>query len=638
MKVLKLLLVLCVSFFMVTACDDNDDALSGDGGTGVVPQVAVSFDNERMTVLKNAGEVQVPVVLADAAEGTVKLTVGVKEQTGNVANEGIDFEIKEKVISIEKGNKIGYVSLVLMDDGKTDTDKSFVIEIKSIYGYGKKAETKQSCEVAIVSNAFIEFQYKARETAEAAGKYRIPLLVTGKIKETTTLTLRVKEGGSALEGTHFKIANPQVVLEKDATSGELEIELTDDSEANSDRWFDLEIVDIKGSNAVVGTGTPVCRVTIVSEEVLKSVSFSAAEYSVEEGEELRIPIALDKAPISGEPDVVVTLTVKTANSGAIETTDFTIVEKTITFVAGQKEDEVVIRTNQNAMIKDLYFELAVKAAVGANVGTPDACKVIITNKDLPTFEKETYEVEEDAGALNIPITLPYTYAEDLLLKLEIIPSEGTEEGTHFTIASKEVNIPAGSQSANISLDIKHDLDWNDPSFKIIVKEVNETVLRYEAATTVKMTQCAYRTILGVWSFQCGNYDGNGLKEENHKTDVTLTVGEFNKTFICKGKWVHNWSEMSWSMSFNPATKAMTMITAKPVNTGAFAGEDIYLLFYNGSSWSDVQTPVPLTLDANHTTITLNAQQIGGYLYHTGTFEKDGRAWFFWKNNLKMVKK
>ena len=217
MKVFKLLWILfALSVCFVSCDDDDDDNGMGNEGTQAVPQVAVSFEKEGISVLKNAGEVQIPLVLAEAPEGTVKLTVGVKEETGTVASEGIDFDIKEKVISIEKGVKVGYVTVVILDNGKAETDRAFTLELKSVYGYGKKAETAQTCKISIMNNAFAEFEKTSWVTYESAATEsapedwkatcRIPILITGVIAEPSTIVVQAKDE-TAHEYYNFTIAS-----------------------------------------------------------------------------------------------------------------------------------------------------------------------------------------------------------------------------------------------------------------------------------------------------------------------------------------------------------------------------------------------------------------------------------------------
>lgn len=580
MKILNLLWILSLSLFTFVACDD-DDNVTPEPNTGVVPQVAVSFDKEEVTVLKNAGEVQIPIVLAEEAEGNVRMTVAVKQQTNNTAEEGIDFDIKEKVITIEKGNKIGYVTLTLHDDSKTNADKSFALEIKNVYGYGKAGESKQNCTVRIVSNAFAEFQYANRETYEAAGTYQIPVIIQGEIKNTTTLTVRVKEGGTALEGTHFTIANSQITCEPGTTTANIEVNLVDDTEANADRWFDLEITQIEGSNAIIGS-QKICRLTIISEEVFKSVFFSAEKYNVKEGQNLQIPVRLDKAPATGESDVEVTFSVKVANSTAIEGEDFIIEEKTLYFVPGQMENDLVIKTLDNDLIdEDKTIEISFRAAIGANIGTPAICEVTIENEDLPAFKQTAYEIEEALGDFVLPVELPAIQPSDAHLIIKVVAGEAAKEGKHFTLTTPEVVIPAGETKGEVHVNIGHDLEWTStPEFKVYVEEINGVLFEENiCSATISLIQSTYRKLIGTWTIQATNDQGANV---TYKTEFSggTTTEEQDQNFGKKIRCTNFTNFSAWNVWLEFIDGKLYYATDK---TGTYDGQNMFPAYIT-SSW------------------------------------------------------
>lgn len=624
MKILRLLSIWFALSLCLTACDDDDNnEVPGNGSTPTVPQVAVSFDKEEMTVLKNAGEVQLPVVLAEAAEGPVRLTVAVKEQTDGTAEEGIDFDLKEKVITIAKGSTIGYVNLMLYDNSKADSDKSFVLEIKNVYDYGKAADTKQNCTVRIVSNAFAEFQYANRETAEAAGTFQIPLLISGEIKTATTLTVRVKEGGTALEGTHFTIPNPQITLAPGATAANVEIALIDDKDANEDRWFDLEIVEIQGSNAIIGS-LNICRLTIVSEEVAKAVAFEKTAYSVEEGEEIRIPVLLDKAPAIGEDKVLVTISLK-SNGSAIEGTDFTIENKVLEFAPGQKVEDIVIHTIPNDQLDaDRSFELYIKAAAGANLSTPDACTVTIQNNDFPVFAQESYSVEEAMGKFTIPFTLTEAPTSDITLNVVCEPIDNSAiEGTHYTLETSEVVVKAGETTGNIVLNIGHTSEWgNTPVFKTTVTGMNG--INWDitpSPVTTELQQSTYRKLLGQWQ----------LTSKFGVTSATVSLScetdaNFNKILSMKGIYAEN-REDTFHLTFDPKTHAIQVILGENVTPTSSV---------KFGRWPDAATaPVPVSLSADLNTLTwAEVGYLGGYFYNSS----NELSWNYFMQDVVMKKK
>lgn len=638
MKTWKLISMLLLAF-VIGACDDDPAGEEGNregAETEILGQASVFWGYESKTVLKNTGQISVPVKLERAVGKAVKVTVAVQQSDEEtIAREGVDFDIPEKVVTIPAGDTLAFLAVNLLDNGKVETDRKIVLNLTGVYD--GKITSPQTCSLHIVNNAFVEFQYKNRETYEAAGSYKIPVLVTGDIQEATTFTVRVKEGGTAMEGTHFTLPQTLFTLEKGATSAEVTIELVDDTEANADRWFDLEMVSVNGSNAVVGKSGSVCRVTIISEEVLKSVAFGATEYSVEEGKDLHIPIVLDKAPASGEADVEVTFSVKVANSTANEGEDFSIIEKTLRFIPGQKEDELVISTVDNELINEnKTIELSFKAAVGANIGTPDICRVTILNNDFPVFKQAAYTVEEDYGDFVLPVELPAEQPADVHLIVKVFAKETAKEGKHFTLISQEVIIPAGQTDGEVNINIGHELEWTGtPEFKVYIEEIDGIVLGENiCSTTISLTQCTFRKLLGNWQVSFTSAIGADAATAPFILNfVVKTDADFNKLITCSGSWTKNtvWQFTS-HLAYNPDTKKISAVTNEVVMTQRPFGDTKDIKFYSYS------TPSALSWDAvnngDYTELSWSGYWSTG-IYDKGTSNKTGDWMHF--QNIKMVK-
>ncbi len=588
MKTWKLISLLLV-FFIFGACDDDvsDCPDAGGGGSATVSEVNACWGYESKTVLKNSGQILVPIKLDRASGNMLKVTVSAQQSDDEmIAREGVDFEIRDKVVNFPAGDTLAFLPVDLIDNGKAEKDRDIILHLSGVYS--GKISTPKTCSLHIVNNAFVEFQYKNRETYEAAGTYKIPVLVTGDILENTTFTVRVKEGGTAQEGTHFNLPKTTYTLEKGATAAEVEIELVDDDETNTDRWFDLEIVAVNGSNAIIGKSIPVCRVTIISEEVLRFVAFDASEYSVEEGKDLRIPIVLDKAPGNGEADVEVTFSVKTANSTAVEGIDFTIEEKTLRFVPGQKENELVVHILDNDWIDvDRNFVLSFRESQGANIGTPDVCQVTIRNNDFPVFAQNSYMLEEDYGELILPVELPSVSSTDTRLTVKVLAGEAAKEGKHYTLPLSEILIPAGQTTGEVRVNIGHDLEWEQtPVFTVYIAQANGVVLKEsDCAAVISLQPCDYRKFLGTWYL-------TSLKPEAMKTncEIVVSAGEngedFNKRYVCNtaaGALTSNSAAaFEWHMNYDKNTGAIQLVMGEKINLGgnlSMSGKSIYITWY-----------------------------------------------------------
>ncbi len=638
MKTWKLISMLLLAF-MVGACDDDPAVEEGNGGgagSGSLNQVSASWGIESKTVLKNVGQVLLPVKLSNSSDKAVKVTVAAQQSDdAAIAREGIDFDLPEKVVTFPAGDTLAFLSVDLLDNGKVETDRTVVLNITGVYD-GQAAAAK-TCSLYIVNNAFVEFQYKNRETYEAAGTYKIPVLVTGELKEATTFTVRVKEGGTAMEGTHFILPQTVFTLEPGVTSAEVEIELTDDTEANEDRWFDLEIVSVTGSNAVVGRSIPLCRVTIISEEVAKAISFENAKYSVVEGDSIYIPLVLDKAPAAGEATVQVTISIK-STSIAKEGTDFTIENKVLNFVPGQKMEEIAIKALANGIVDaDRTFEIYIKAAAGANIGTMDACSINIQNKDFPAFSQEVYKVEEDYGQFIIPVTLPTAPASDIVLNLHCVEGSAIP-GTHYTLESNEIQVKAGETTGNIILNIGYTEKWTDiPSFHVAITGTNGSDWEITPdPIKVELEQCAFRKLLGEWTMTS--------EIDNCKTpcDIVITSVEWQKEIHVVEK-QHMWSEHDtyYNCKYDKNTNTLTMLLQQRCedhnwNYGASNNNNVVMRYIiDGKLGQQEQN---LNYNPDNLSITLPAGvRLGGGGYQNNQGDAPVVYGFFRKNSV-MTKK
>lgn len=602
MKTLKFILMLLLAF-MFGACDDDPAEEAGNGGgagSGSPDLVSVSWGIESKSVLKNEGQVQVPVRLSAPADKAVKVTFAAQySDNAEIAREGIDFDLPDKVVTFSAGDTLAYLTVDLLDNGKAETDRTVVLKITGVYGGNVGSEN--TCSLYIMNNAFVEFQYRNRETYESAGMYKVPVIVTGDIRRTATFAVRVKEGGTALEGTHFSLPQTEFTLEPGATVAEVEVELVDDDEVNADRWFELEIVSVTGSNAVVGKAVPVCKVTIVSEEVLKTVSFGNTDLNVEEGDILSIPVKLDIAPAAGE-EVEVTFSVKVSD-GTVEGEDFTMEEKTLIFTQGQTEKELMIQTSDNGLIgADKTIEISFKEVNGAVFEKTDVCLVTIKNDDFPSFEESSYEVEEDKGDFVINVILPGVQSDDLRFSVKIIAGNGCNEGTHYTLETTELVINAGKTQGDVHVNIGHELEWTNPEFTVYIAGSSDGSIVWDenvCATVIRLKECLYRKMLGEWTVETGERIGDAALSTPFPATFTMAnESDFNKLITID--WIPNSGgfHVRTPLSFNPETNQVALEKQHIETDGWF------WMVYDWSN-QDITSWVGVWNDDSYTSISWN---------------------------------
>ncbi len=658
MKILKLWSLIFVLLYGLGACDDDDNNKNGNGGVTPEPvKVTTAFEQSAKTVLKNTGKLQIPVVLENAATEQVKVTIGVKEATGDtIAKEGIDFEIVEKIIVIEKGQKIGNVEITLYNDEKAALkDKVFELEIKGVYGGGKKAVDNLSCKISIVSNAFVEFEKAAWQTYEAAAvngnpnvqSRFIPLVITGAIKEPAKVVLEVTDE-TAKEYVHFTLVSKEITINPGDDRVMVEILPIDDNEANPDRNFSLAIKEIIGGNLIIGKNNISSNVSIISEEVLKIISFEETSFTVKDNErELIIPIVLDKP---ADQEVEIEIKAK-STSTAVENVDYQITEGTVRIpVNGTRAEAKVRIISNNAIEDDRVLELQFKKITGLYIKESEVanlCKIKIENDDFPSFTQAKYEVEEDYGNYTLTINLP-PVNKVRTLKVGCTNYEETP-GLYFTVPSTEIVVPANATTANLNVTIGTNPEQMAaimPVLKVKVTEVDGYALNQTIQSEVNVVECTYRKMLGAWTMTpTGLPTGWPPKATYAATfsggnTAAIRAQNFNKELICViPKFAENSYDVTYRFTFDKVTKTVKMILNVDILAGKrlnFGGTntnvEIRVLRYPAETDT---SPFPFVFDPVAMTLTDNTPylQSGGFQNGTGSRV----LYYFFINTVTFVK-
>lgn len=129
MKYLKYLMlaVLTLSF---AACSDDDNEWNTTADT------TVSLPAEGVTVRETRGIYKVPVQVSGSRNGTVKVTVEVKETGANPAKENVNYMLTSKtsIVSADTVSTDGYIELETIDDDEINEDRTFEMTIVSAEG------------------------------------------------------------------------------------------------------------------------------------------------------------------------------------------------------------------------------------------------------------------------------------------------------------------------------------------------------------------------------------------------------------------------------------------------------------------------------------------------------------------------
>lgn len=627
MKIWKLISLLLLTAF-VGACDDDEkwsDNENGGNAGDSETNVEARFGYEAKTVLKNAGQVLVPVKLAKPVSNAVKVTVAAEKGSGDTdAREGIDFNLPEKVVTIPAGDTVAHLTVDLLDNGKTDNER--VVKLNMTGVYGGKLGTPHSASLHIVSNAFVEFGKAKWETWESANVETsseevrnsrfIPLTITGEITEPATIVFEVTDS-SAIEPTHFSVEK-ELVVTPGTTTVNVEIKPVDDLEVNDDRIFILKIKEIRGGNLEIGKNN-ICEVKIISEEVFRSVAFGITSLSLKDVEkEISLPILLDKPCVN---NVEVTVGVA-ATSTAIEGEDYILETETVVIGNTQKGEIKVRILGDKIENADRTLVLELKNAT-ENVSlsqTAGMCTIDIINNDWEVrLSQKEFVVEEDMGkyALKASFT-PVDRERVLNLEYE------SNNVNYFPIDYPSVvKIPANQEEIEIDITVGYSLDYpaENPQLKVKFVACDDSDYETPVIATITAEPCLFRRLTGVW-----NTAGSG----DLPATMTLGILEWKKELSVK--FTHQGFENTLKFEWNKDTEELFFVVGNftygsRLNFGGELGEN-WIRAEHGSQWGNISDNVKMSWTEKE----INVGQIGGLLWGpNGDVRAGGTAWWLMNN-------
>lgn len=637
MKIWKLISLLLLAAF-VGACDDDkvsDDETGGNGG-GSVANVEVRFGYEAKTVLKNAGQVLVPVKLAQVVSNAVKVTVDAeKGDEPTDAREGIDFNIAEKVVTIPAGDTVAYVNVDLLDNGKADNNRVLKLNITGVYG--GKVGTPKSASLHIVSNAFVEFEKTKWETYESANVETsseeirnsrfVPLMITGDLTEAATVVFEVTDS-TAVEPTHFTVEK-ELTVTPGTTKVNVEIKPVDDNVVNEDRIFILKIKEIKGGNLLVGKTSQNCEVKIISEEVQRVLSWGITSLERSDEEEvLNIPISLDKVP----GDDLKIKVVAVAPTDAVEGVDYEIITKEVTIDNSRQAIVQVKILGDKEVNANRSLVLAFTEITDNTVFVNEKAKsfmLSIKNDDFPAFDAEVMDVEEDNNN-SITIHLP-AVNRDRVITLRYNSSE-TTLGEYFDTSLTTLPLPANATEVTLPVKVKYTNDFPSvvPILTVQVIKVDNFTLAEAVQADLKLAPCAYRKLLGDWIMNADNPDNC-----TSPTDATITQVTWQKEVKVVMSSFWNSQNVYFNMTYDKVTQELRMVLNKRCedhnwNFGApNTNVGLRLLVDGALNLTDIAMG---GYDVENGIITLPIDKhIGGGGSQGNLTDKPAVWGFFWKN-------
>ncbi|MCB0163799.1 MAG: right-handed parallel beta-helix repeat-containing protein [Anaerolineae bacterium] len=322
--------------------------------------------------------------------------------------------------------------------------------------YGLSQTTLIDSAPLIVTETEVDFSQAAYSVDESAGTATITVTLSATSTQPVSVDYATADN-TATAGSDYTAVTDTLVFSPGAISATFTIPITDDSlpEAN-------EIVDLNLSNAQGATLAAInnpAQLTIIDDDVLPTIDFSAATYQVDENDpaqEAVITLTLSSAVTN-----TITVTVESADNTATAGSDYTAISTTLVFPANTTVLTFTVPISDDSQLEGaetltLTLSSPVSGTLVTAVNNPAVLTILDDEAVTADFSSTSYSVDETAGTATITVTLSATSTQEV--GVDYLASNGTATlGSDFGTASGTMTFTSGITQQAFTVPITDDL-------------------------------------------------------------------------------------------------------------------------------------------------------------------------------------
>jgi ribosomal protein L35AE/L33A len=406
--------------FNMALSNSTGGATIGSPGTAVVTITdndeeqnpgTLQFSEAEYSVGEAGSSVKITVTRKNGSDGPVSVDFAT---TNGTAEAGTDYISINPTLSWGDGDSSKRTfNISIIDDEDFEGDETFNLILSN--PKGATIGDPGTAEVTIIDNdepsqepGTLQFS-KAEYSVDENGGL-IEITVTRKNGSDGAVTVNFATANDSAKAGKDYIGIDAKISWSDGDSSKrtLNISILDDVEVEGNETFDLELSNPTGGATLGAQDTAV--VTIIDDDVEDpgTLQFSAADYSVGEGDG---SVEITVTRMDGSSGAA-SVKVVTSNGTAKKNKDY---EKTAEKLkwddgeAGSKTFTVAILDDSKDE-GDETFKLKLKKAKGAELGSQIKAEVTIIDDDSSTgepgtlqFSKGSYSVDEDGGSVKIKV-------------------------------------------------------------------------------------------------------------------------------------------------------------------------------------------------------------------------------------------
>ena len=342
--------------------DTGQGTIADDDG-GTEPPVGTPTLSIGDATVEEGDKAEFEVRLSEASGQTVTV---VYETMDGTAEAGTDYDVASGMLTFSVGTTVQVVEVQTMEDTVEEPTEAFTVKLSSPSGATLGVDTgqgtitdddgttttKDTLPKLLIADAAVE----EGETAQLA------VTLDKESREVVTVSYRTVDG-TAVVGVDYAGTRGTLSFKPRQRRQVIRVRTREDTLEEPNERFTVELSSPTG--ATLGDGT--ARVTIRDDDAEVPATpprLDIADTTVLEGRTARFVVRL-----SSRSATPVTVTYRTVDGTATESSDYTAVSGTLSFGAGTTARTLSVDTLRDELVEgDERFQVELSDAVGATIG------------------------------------------------------------------------------------------------------------------------------------------------------------------------------------------------------------------------------------------------------------------------------
>jgi hypothetical protein len=417
------------------------------------PEITIA----NQTVGESDGTATFTITLAQTVDEdlTVVYTTSAGETDG--ATDGTDYTGTTGTVTVTAGQTEATIEVPITSDADAEETETATLTL-SDPSNGTLSDT--SADLVITDDdPILTITNQTVAEGDGTATFTVTLDKTGAEDVTVIYTTSTGSSDPATDDTDYTGTTGTLTVSAGATSGTIEVPITDDSTTEATETATLTLSSATSATITGDTTTADLVITDDDDPVI-----TIANLTVAEGDGTgTFTVTLDQA---GQNDVTVVYTSSTGISGdnATDGTDYTGTTGTLTISAGATSGTIDVpitsdTDNESTETATLTLSSATSATITGDTTTAD---LVITDDDDVAITIANQTVAEVDGTATFTVTLDKAPGEDITVEYASASgatgaaSSRATDGTDYTGTTGTLTISAGETSGTISIPITTD--------------------------------------------------------------------------------------------------------------------------------------------------------------------------------------